>query len=185
MAKSKKDKKRRKGINGRAKGNSFERRVAALVVKAFSSFGITKTDCYRTPLSGGHRFASKVDPGDLVMTKKLRKLFPFHVECKHYRKVELFPLWLMGSKAYKKAWKFRSWIKQASTASEGQAKKFSMAPMVVFKGNGSAPIMCLYPATAAQVHPSIRLVFKYEGEKWYATTFAEFLRVRVKDVCKQ
>jgi hypothetical protein len=38
------------------------------------------TACYRTPQSGGHKFAGE---SDLVVSEELRKIFPFVVECKH------------------------------------------------------------------------------------------------------
>ena len=170
-----------KAGGGRNKGNTFERAVAKTIVMAFSRFGITNKDCYRTPSSGGHKYAKKEDPGDLVISPKLRKLFPFHVECKHYKRVELFPLWMLGSNAYKKSWKFKLWMEQATRAC-GYVKKKpgALSPMVVFKANGNSPIMCLLPEKSMRSFPAVRLRFIHLGEVWYATRFDALLKVLVR-----
>src|ERR1700733_13147777 len=75
-------------VNGRRKGSAFERKVAGLIVEAFSGYGITAKDCYRTPLSGGHIHANKTDPGDLVLSARLRAFFCYSTECKSYKKLD-------------------------------------------------------------------------------------------------
>jgi len=162
-----------KAGGGRNKGNAFERKVASEVVTAFACFGIKKSDCYRTPLSGGHIHAKQSDPGDLVISKKLRKYFPFHVEAKHYRSVSLNALFFPIDKQ-KKAWKFKPWVEQV-----GRAQKHGLTPVIVFKEN-NGPILALLP-----MYPPLtdmRIVFKtrYKGEPWYVITFASMLRVLVK-----
>lgn len=74
---------------GRNKGSGFEREIADLVIAAFAHKGICAKDCYRTPGSGGHKQASKTDPGDLVISRRLQKLFPFNVECKFYKSITM------------------------------------------------------------------------------------------------
>jgi len=162
-----------KAGGGRNKGNAFERKLANEVVTAFSCFGIKKSDCYRTPLSGGHIHAKQSDPGDLVISKRLRKYFPFHVEAKHYRQVSLNALFTPIEKQ-KKAWKFKPWVEQV-----GRAKKHGLTPVIVFKEN-NGPILAMLP-----MYPPLtdtRIIFKtrYKGEPWYVITFKSMLRILVK-----
>ena len=159
---------------GRAKGSGFEREVARSVIKTFKKFGIRKADCYRTPLSGGHRAAREKDPGDLVISEKLVKYFPFSVECKAWKRIELFPLWLPFKK-HKKAWKFKQWIDQACAACTKDRH-----PLLVFKAN-NFPVMCALP----ELMPLIALIprrhrFIYNGEVWYVVRFSDLLR-RMRD----
>lgn len=128
---------------GRSKGNGYENRIAKEVIAAFACFGIKRKDCYRTPGSGGHRFAKKKDPGDLVISPKLRKMFPFSVECKFYKKVKLWALW-WPVEDQKKSWRFRPWIRQARKAAKGT----KLIPLLVFKEN-NGPDMAAFPATDA------------------------------------
>lgn len=116
---------------GRVKGASFERKIAGMIVKAFASRGITKKDCYRTPSSGGHRYAKETDPGDLVLSPELTKLFPFSIECKHYRKLDWHKLLTPGAKGH-----WDNWWKQCL-----KATPTGRYPMVVFQANRSIPFV--------------------------------------------
>lgn len=121
---------------GRIKGSTFERKIAGMVVRAFAPFGITKKDCYRTPLSGGHIHAKHCDPGDLVCSPELRVHFSYSVECKKYAKLD----WavLLSDKAKKGHWE--AWWKQACVAAA-----FSNAPpLLVFSANRSEPFVLSY-----------------------------------------
>lgn len=136
---------------GRAKGNGYENKTAKKVVAAFAAFGIRRKDCYRTPLSGGHKFASQKDPGDLIISKRLEKMFPFSVECKFYKKVKLWALWT-PIEDQKKAWKFRIWLRQARKAA---GKKI---PLLVFKEN-NGPDMCAFPTeNGGHIKPGGKMV---------------------------
>lgn len=123
---------------GRGKGNGYENKIAKQVIAAFACFGMKRTDCYRTPGSGGHRFAHKKDPGDLVLSARIQKMFPYSVECKFYKKVKLWPLWT-SVEDQKRAHKFRSWLRQAKAAA-GKKK----VPLLVFKEN-NGPDMAMFP----------------------------------------
>ena len=57
------------------KGQTFERKVAKMIAQTFDA---TPQECYRTPRSGGG-FVK----GDIVMSERLQKRFPYTVECKH------------------------------------------------------------------------------------------------------
>lgn len=136
---------------GRAKGSSFERKVAKMIVAAFAKQGITKEDCYRTPGSGGHKYACKVDPGDLVLSPKLQKLFNFGVECKFYKSLD----WAMLLRPDNRRGDFGSWWRQAVKATQGTSK----CPLLVFKGNRS-DIFVMFPHSdtlnSSHLTPSIR-----------------------------
>lgn len=106
---------------GHRKGASWERRVAKQIVKAFNDAGnkkITQRDCWRSIGSGSHVIAA----GDLEMSDRLLKLFPFAVECKSYRKIE----WRNFLTKNKKS-KEMKWITQAI---EGGDKLRKMMPKI-------------------------------------------------------
>jgi hypothetical protein len=173
IAMKKPRRKMRKG-GGRAKGNSFERVVAKIVVATFKDHGITEEDCYRTPSSGGHRYAKKQDPGDLVISQKLRALFPFHVECKFYREIPLHQFF-DGQKNWNKSWIVKKWLLQVTKEASEE-----LTPMLVFKANDREILVCLpavYPLIVG-IHP--RLSFNYNGEKWYVARFDRLLRALAK-----
>lgn len=113
----------------RDKGSAFERLVAAMVLEAIPGF--TKKDCYRTPLSGGHPVA---DSGDLVVSERLQKKFPFVVECKHVKDWNLQWLWPPNSAV-------RSWITQAQAAAKRMGTRRPW--LLVMRGNNT-PVYCLY-----------------------------------------
>jgi hypothetical protein len=162
---------------GRNKGSAFERKVAALVVEAFKDCGITSKDAYRTPLSGGHIHASKTDPGDLVISPRLRKLFPFHCECKAHATVNLAQF-LVPVKAWKKSWKCNVWLAQMVAAAEKQEDEW-LIPLLVFKEN-NGETMAAFPVGigmgfGAEVFPQ-RLQFVYRNTDWIIVRFSKFLR---------
>lgn len=162
---------------GRAKGNWFEREVAKLICEAFKGWGITTSDAYRTPLSGGHLHARKSDPGDLVISKRLRKYFPFNVECKAYRRVKLWPLFF-SVETQKNAWKFKAWLGQVS---KGSNSNKSRHPMLIFKEN-NGPVIAMVP----QIMPLVTRIQRrfrtmYNGEPWYAMLLSDVLKELVRE----
>ena len=167
----------RKG-GGRAKGSGFERMVARTVIEAFKEFGIRKEDCYRTPLSGGHRAARKKDPGDLVISKKLLKYFPFSVECKFYKKLYLPALW-MPQKQWKKNWNFGPWLKQTCKACGS-----NRMPLLIFKGNGTPTFAALPRLAPLMLGGRPVLTFRYESEDWCVILFNRLLR-RLRNHARQ
>lgn len=114
----------RKG-GGRNKGSAFEREVAAAIIDTFACVGVCKEDCYRTPGSGGHRFAKKEDPGDLVISGRLRKHWPFAVECKHYAKISLD---LLMVPHIKQGMLYNWWVQARASAGKH-------VPLLVFRQN--------------------------------------------------
>ena len=151
----------RKG-GAKAKGSSFENKTAKQILKAAGN-QFTRTDCYRTPISGGHPFASKNHPSDLVLSKKLRKVFPFSVECKHYKKLEL-------QHFFTRQGDFLKWIDQAMKATENS--RVAVEPMIVFRWNLSRTY-CIVPWIT---HSGTYIRFRYRGKEWKVVLFASFLR---------
>lgn len=152
----------------------FERSVAAQIVATFADLGIGNKDCYRTPMSGGHRYARKNDPGDVVISSRLRKYFPFHVECKCYATVDLSQF-LVPMRLWKKSWYATKWLKQMEDAAVD-----GMIPLLIFKEDKGETL------AAAPVQLGLgfvnRLNFVYQGREWNVVRFSTFLRkVRVRN----
>lgn len=112
------------GRASRNKGNAFERLVAKRILSAVGD-PYTSKDCYRTPLSGGHPMG---DSGDLVISERLAKVFPFTVECKHYRDLRLEEF-LRPKKAV--SLRTRVWLQQAERCGVKQKR----IPLLVFRTN--------------------------------------------------
>lgn len=163
---------------GRTKGNANENVTAKQIIAAFAEFGIKGTDCYRTPSSGGHRFAKKEDPGDLVISKKLAKIFPFEVECKHYKDIDIYPF-LANSKLWKKSWLPRKWLAQTVAAAQHRKGRH---PLLVMRMNGQpalAALPGLYPLVT-YLTPRLRFL-PFKGEHWYLVRFDRLLRVIARE----
>src|SRR6266700_4957618 len=105
---------------GKGKGSGFERQIAKKIVRAFRSFGIKQRECWRSVLSGGH----EISAGDLYMSDRLVKLFPFAIECKFYRRIDWWHFVLSHNKKRNK-WKEWKWLEQAI---EGASKRKGLLP---------------------------------------------------------
>ena len=149
----------------REKGKAFERMIAKMIVAKFAKTGITNKDCYRTPNSGGHPYANVVDPGDLVVSPKLLEYFPFHVECKHWKDIQIEHLFVEW-KRWQPTWEFSQWFKQVY-----KAETSGREPIIVFRKN-NGPILCA--TQRAGLNPSIR--FLYKRDEWRVVTFERFLK---------
>ncbi len=126
-------KKKRKGGKGKRIGGAFERTVKKILITSFECLGITPTDVFRSEGSGAGKHAF----GDLSLSPSMAKLFPFAIECKTRRKVQLFdflqPFYKKRSSPLKKFW---------MQACEGACKSNTLKPLLVFKGNGKT-IQCI------------------------------------------
>jgi hypothetical protein len=153
----------RKG-GGPRKGGAFERLIAKQIVKAFKDFGVKQEDCWRSVLSGGHFMSS----GDLRMSKRMERLFPHSVECKHRKKIrwENFMLAKKSEEA--------SWITQAV---EGAKKSRGSSPLLIMKAN-NYPILAMYPVKSNTNYRPI--VIDKEGRYWRLTNWTRFLKRAVK-----
>ena len=98
-----------KSGSGKKKGSAFERQIAKLIVHAFHEHGIKQRECWRSTLSGGHEMSC----GDLYLSDRLAKLFPFAVEAKCYRKID-WQNFLIPRKYRKKSWKEWQWVDRKS-----------------------------------------------------------------------
>lgn len=108
--------------NGRVKGATFELQCAKELVSAAGE-PYTRKDCYRTPLSGGHPYG---DLGDLTVSPALRLIFPFVVECKHYKVWEPSVLFQPRKQEL-------TWGRQVVTAASNS--KSGRIPLLVMRGN--------------------------------------------------
>lgn len=125
----------RKG-GGHSKGSAFERKIAKEIVKVFRKRfkWVKQADCWRSVLSGGHEMSA----GDLRLTPEFRKVFPYAVECKFYRKIDWWRF-LLPHKKSGKEWK---WVQQAIT---GANKEKGLWPILVMKCNHGPTIVCRPP----------------------------------------
>lgn len=161
---------------GKSKGSGFEREVAKKIVKAFSKFGIKETDCYRTPLSGGHRVASKADPGDLVISPELRELFPFTVECKRVEAFSLVHLLVPSAvREKKKSWLENKFLDQAVRETLPKTR-----PLLVVRRNNEEPLALFESVPMLEGLPCLRFerrsTMKRPPRPWSCTGLDDFLR---------
>lgn len=156
---------------GKAKGSAFERKIAKEIVKAFRAFGITQKDCWRSTLSGGHARAA----GDLELSERLAKLFPFCLEMKHRKKIRFENLFM------KKSTEENGWIRQTCAG----ADKFpGSTPVLVMRAN-NCPIYALV-GPRSEVHVlAPEIYFLEEGltgveGPWQLMLWQRFLTMAVQ-----
>jgi hypothetical protein len=118
---------------GHRKGAAFERHVAKMIVKAFRRYGVKQKECWRSVLSGGHEMSS----GDLRMSRRMEKLFPWSVECKFRKKIRWTNLFLYPRITNSAE---RRWVAQAGAG----ADKGTSKPLLVLKEN-HGPILAYGP----------------------------------------
>lgn len=154
------------GRQGRLKGNAFERRVSKVIV-AVAGEGYSKERCYRTPLSGGH---AQYGEGDIQMTKKLGRAFPFAIECKHYKH------WHTGH-LFKFTKQLRDFLEQAEEGSRKALARFNKIryPLLVVSGNGTG-IYCVFPVLLMREGLRIKPPILKMRHGWAAANFENFLR---------
>lgn len=161
------------GKRSKQKGSDFERLVAKMVLSAFGK-EFTQKDCFRTPMSGGHPFA---DGGDLVISPRLREVFPFVVECKHdktWRPDMFFSLTKLVT----------NWLNQAR-AEEKDERAEGRSLLLVMRGNNTDIYCVARLATIAQLRgltnmPQLR--FYERQQPFVLTLFREFLEKASKSV---
>jgi len=151
-------------MRGNRKGSAFERKIAKSIVKAFKHFGIEQRDCWRSVLSGGHSMSS----GDLTLSKKLEKLFPYAVECKHRKQIRWINF-LLDKKSEE-----QSWLAQAL---DGALKREGLLPLLVMRAN-NFPIMVML--LDFREGKRVRLSGK-SGLYWSLTTWKDFIKKAVPE----
>jgi hypothetical protein len=156
----------------KVKGNKFELKVAKDIVEAAGSlFG--KKDCYRTPQSGGHKFAGE---SDLIVSPSLQAIFPFCVECKHHKDVRT-------SHFFHQTEKMRGFHEQVLGAAARDP--FNRNPLLVIRGGDNESYASL-PVEAARAWMNglqfdgcdLVPVLHYEsvGFRWIAMPWDQFLK---------
>ena len=152
--------------NGHRKGSAFERKIAKEVVKEFKKqFKIEQKDCWRSVLSGGHEMSS----GDLRMSKRMEELFPYAVECKHYKKIcyENFLLAKKNSKEVK-------WLRQTVGGTSGT----NLTALLVMKANNTKILTMRW--LGYDEWKAAHNVICIEGRFWKVQTWSTFLKKAVK-----
>ncbi len=116
-------------------------------------------------MSGGHPVAEK---GDSVISPRLKKIFPFFIECKAYRDWNLNRL--LWPKGKSKGWYLKLRI---------QAKEAGRLPIFIAKGNNEEPVAAVpyqlrskFPGLK-QMIPSIR--YRVGKTLWVASTLEVLL----------
>lgn len=151
------------GRRSKTKGSSFERLVAKRICAAFD---VSARECYRTPMSGGHKFAGKAD---LIIGPKLRKRFPFVVECKHTK------IWQPGDMLFPTKHEL-SWVAQVLTASSRSKGRW---PLLVMRGNHTK-VFAAFPWAVgcgmifSKTHGPF-LSFYAFGRRWMMVEFGHWL----------
>lgn len=116
-------------MKGKSKGSAFERKIAKEIVKAYAKFGITQKDCWRSTLSGGHDRSA----GDLEISERLEKIFPFCLEMKHRKSIR-FENFLLQKQSEEDRW--------IAQTIDGSKKTKGMLPVLVMRAN-NRPIYAL------------------------------------------
>lgn len=129
-------------VNGRVKGAQFELAISKALVEAAGE-PYTRKDCYRTPLSGGHPFG---DLGDLTISPEFRLVFPFVVECKHYKRWDPSVLFAPRKNEL-------DWGRQVVDAA--RKSKTGRIPLLVMHGNFGLTIAAAPAKQFKQWYPDI------------------------------
>lgn len=96
------------------KGHNFERKI---VEKFRKGFNLQKSDCFRTPMSGGHQYLAKSDI--IFHPEELWKKIGLFIKCKYRRSwkewnLETLLINIMKTnKEFGKSWKPFRWLNQA------------------------------------------------------------------------
>ncbi len=163
--------KKKKKNRGHGKGSSFERKIAKQIVKAFKKFGVKQNDCWRSVLSGGHQMSA----GDLRMSARMEELFPYAVECKHYKKIRL-ENFLTGNPKGKEV----KWLQQTL---EGADKSDGLKALLVMKANNQKILtMRFVPREVVSSKSSLLIV---NDLAWEVKLWTEFLARAVRRAKKR
>lgn len=151
------------------KGSIFERKVAKDILEAAGSLFGAK-DCYRTPQSGGHRFAGK---SDLRISGSLQSILPFCVECKHRKTVRTHHFFSLTAEVI-------SFHEQVLAS----AAKEELTPMLVVRGGDKQQYAAMPLAAARTWMPGLQfdgdvrpaLHYDYRTQSWVALPWELFLK---------
>ena len=157
------------GRRARVKGSTFERLVAAHIKDAaVEHLGepYEKERAWRTPMSGGHKHEGE---GDIQMSKRLMKSFPFSIECKHWKS------WNPGH-LFKLTKQMRLFLKQAEDGANKILVRYNktVLPLLVIRGNGTY-IFAVFPVSLTE-QMTLRPPLLRMRKRWIAVILDDFLR---------
>lgn len=153
-------------VNGKAKGSSFERKIAnALSARFEQRLGI-KNGFRRNPDSGsffGGGNRSRTDTysldyavfGDLICPRN----FAYSVECKHYKKPPSIQSWLNHSVT-----QWDQWLAQAEQDAATSARKL----LLVVKYNNVDEMVFLHEPIADKYHNRYKHYYIHRMDQWLA-----------------
>lgn len=151
---------------GHGKGSGFEREIAKKIVKGFKCFGIEQRECWRSVLSGGHAISA----GDLYLSDRLMKIFPWAVECK-FRKRIRWENFLLGSLKSEEM----KWVQQSL---DGAKKIKGLKALLVLKAN-HCPVLVM--KIVYDIESQTLPVLFVSGRWWVVQHWSEFLKDAVTE----
>lgn len=152
-------------------GKDFEREIARDILKAFSFLKLTRADCYRTPMSGGHHALPGVD---IQMSPKLFPFFPFAVECKNTKKFHVGAM--MKPREDEQAWG-RQVLKSAKDIP-------GSVPLLVMKDKRIGVFVALPLALyrGQNFDPEYFVQFRLCNHRWIMFHWREWLQYKAEQV---
>ena len=167
---------RRKRLARRSKrkGNEFELLVAHKIVDAAGA-PFEKKDCYRTPQSGGHRFAGA---NDLQISERLFEIFPFGGEMKHRKTFKI-------EQMFEPTQEIREYHDQVLAAVARDRELRAPAPLLVVRGAGGGIYCASYRDVLNRYGDPLPgtpgFVYKHGTAVWKMILFDELLNaLRIK-----
>lgn len=156
------------GVNGKQKGNRFEREIANLLSERFRAYTGIETPFRRNPDSGsyfGGKNVARAEThdtewavyGDLICPRK----FKFAIECKNYKTAPI-----LNAILTEKVSEWDTWIKQAQQDATASNKEM----LLLVKYNRTAILAFTNPGVV-----SLPFVFRYKDI--VAHSFDEILRL--------
>jgi len=143
------------------KGTAFERWFEKQIREVLK---LSKSDCYRTPGSGGIRH---LVGSDIYLSESARAVFPFYVECKHWRTWRLDKVMFMHRTV-------KIWLHKL--LSDGRREP-GQIPLLVARGHRteSFAIMPVGLLPRGFVCSDPVLYFRYGEDRWAAVPVRTFL----------
>ena len=175
-----KAKRKRLARRSKRKGSKFELLVAHKIVDAAGE-PFEKKDCYRTPQSGGHRFAGA---NDLQISDRLFEIFPFGGEMKHRKTFKI-------EQMFDPTQEIREYHDQVLAAVARDPDLRAPAPLLVVRGNGGGIYCASYRDALNRYWDTLPttsgFVYRHGPAVWKMVLFDELLNaLRVKaEVARQ
>ena len=157
--------------HGKKKGAAFELHVVKLIRKAIAK-RYDDDVCFRTPRSGGHPI---IGGADIIIKPRLRKIFPFAIECKHRKTIKIEQFLKVNAQT-------KAFLKQTM---ENTFESDDL-PLLVVRGTRT-PILAISTVSALQAsgygaltNPEIPgFLFRFRSKTWKGFLI-EFLMAELK-----